>query len=441
MHGRDGERKVPDSLGVYALDGYLKHFVLLAQRVAVVVGIGLARTVDAADGGHDAVNALEVLALCFGGVHIEYGVGGNPAGENLFKAQRHTSYLLRESFAVLEVGAVNGLNRPVLIGLTRVVGKPQVFFFLEILGVLGVYLIVAVFVFYKFALAVFEKQRGILSVVKHENLPHFGESPVLVGILVGVVPVGLQLLAELDGDGLVVFFKVGLLFRGPDIVGLVGRRNGAVDELCVLNKVKSALFCLIVELILERAHGVVTDVGAGALHTVLLEAHYFGGVNGRAARICGVEVNVEVEKYVLYGKRRAVRELDAVFDNEFVNGVAAVGTGGDAVVLDHDGLVVAANDVALFIGGKHAYLRHSHDGGVVSGSCEKRVENAVGRGNTHGERTLLGVILLIGRIVGVFRLARNYCRRHDYGKQASYYNPEKRFSAFHLFFSPFTIRV
>ena len=239
----------------------------------------------------------------------------------------------------------------------------------------------------------------------------------LVGLLkvgfLGTGVVGTKLLAEqLERE--VVVCKQVLVGNCALIVGdrflVSGGQNVACNgslHLCLghLGGVVSGLVSVVnVDQLLDTVacHGVGAggDVVTGGivvcnvlLGSVRSQTNDIGGVHGRGAGVDGVKINVEVKENVIHGQRLAVREGNAVLQNEGVGGEVGFLVIGADVVLYNNRLVVTERNgnLTVFVsGGQHTDLRHANDGTVGSRSGEEGVEQTVKLVGHQNERIGLG---------------------------------------------------
>ena len=246
------------------------------------------------------------------------------------------------------------------------------------------------------------EQLTAATVVVQEDLPCLGEFPVLIGLLVnGVVVLG-QLLQKSRGNRRVILLHGFLLGIRPCIGGLVLLLDALADQPDIVDEVLNPDVRLGDKALLKSGGGVIVDI-AGLLQAVVGKPHDVGRIDGSRTGVGRIQVHVQIEQHVLDGQRLAVREPDAVLDEELVDrvGLAVLLGLGHGVILGDRRLVLAADDVALGIGIQHADLCLPHDGGIIRRGGEERVENAVRRLDAHGKRSCLRVVFLPGRVIGV----------------------------------------
>ena len=195
--------------------------------------------------------------------------------------------------------------------------------------------------------------------IVHGDLGEIIGNRLLVAAGQAVVPDG--------GHHLIVGGGVGAL--GSGLTHLLVEVDQLVDA--VLGSVACLPGDLIVGIAVPRADG---------LGAVILQTQNVGGVHGRGAGIDGIQVHVQVEQNVVDGEGLAIREGDAVLDDEGVDGVVGGTVVDHVVVLDHHGVLVAAghDDLTVHVvGAQHTDLGHGDDGTVGGGGGEEGVEEAV----------------------------------------------------------------
>ena len=105
-----------------------------------------------------------------------------------------------------------------------------------------------------------------------------------------------------------------------------------------------------------------------------------GGVHGGRAGVNGVKVNVHIEEHVFHGQGVTVGELDAVLDNEGINGGIVLFVSYAGIILYNNSLAVAVCNgylTVLIAGGKHSELSHSNDSAIIAAGCKEGIEQAV----------------------------------------------------------------
>ena len=213
-----------------------------------------------------------------------------------------------------------------------------------------------------------------------------GEGNVLSSTL-SVVVVGLKLLAEVLNCKVVVVYNGGVIaalrvHNGGErldhsVLGKADALVVVVNYLDALEKSLNSVCCKCNEVLVELLLLVLVT----GLSTVLIKTNDLGRVDGRAAVVCGIEINVEVEEYVLHGKRAAVGELEIVLKNEsvdgFLRGAVLVVYGLCLVVKNYARLVLTVCYLTVLIGAEHADLGHTNNGSVRSARGIEGIEYAV----------------------------------------------------------------
>ena len=275
-----------------------------------------------------------------------------------------------------------------------------------------------------------------------------GDLVELTGGLVGLLQVsllsgdvvGVQLLLEVLQGQLVVSQQVGngdlggvvgdgILVTAGQAVGvdsghhlLIGRVVGALSSglthlLVEVDQLVDAVLGAVGRLLGDLVVGAVVTGGHG-LGAVVAETQNVGGVHGGRAGVHGIQIHVQVEQHVTHGQGLAIREGDAVLDDEGVGGVAGSTVEGDVVVLHDNGMLVAAghNDLTVHVvGAQHTDLGHAHDGAVGAGGGEEGVEQTVQLvGHDDQSIRLAAALLRAGREQG--DRAQAHGQRQDNGK-------------------------
>ena len=397
VHGSDRESEVINRLGVYAVDFYRKNVVLAVKFLAVERGRFLTRgysrngrhnlfalgkifgfrflreQIGNRRRGRPVVNyVVEVIALGSGEIVLPFFI----PGEIVFVYAVYAVLLYRVFLAQFGMFVDIRLNF-VLIASIR-------FFFVQLIISVGVFHGISGF------FGVFLKEIAVSAVVIKEYLPDFGEIPVLIRFLVYTVPVRRKFFLELFRNRFEILFGGSLLLVAPVayVIGsfVVGSLRVIVAD--KVHKIADTLICFADELFLESRFVAYLF----ALLTIAFKSDYIGRINSGGTGVRGIEINVKVEKNVLYRKRLAVRELYSVFDEKFVSRVSAFGFG--RVILGNRRFVFTADDFALRIGAEHSDLSKSRYRRIVCRRREIRVENAVRRRNTHRERACFGIVRL-----------------------------------------------
>ena len=273
----------------------------------------------------------------------------------------------------------------------------------------------------------FQKFRRTSAVVIQEDLPHFGKAPVLIRLAADVVVVGLQFFSEGFRDRRVILLHLFLLGIRPVVGRFVFFLHALPDQFHIVDETLDSLVRIRDEGFFKTRRRIARDV-VRSLKTIVLQSDDIRRIDCRRAGVCRVEINVQIEEYVLDRQRLAVREFDVVLNQKFVSRIllSVLFAFRDGVVLCHRRLALAADDVALLVRIQHTDLRMSDDCGVIRRGREERVEHAVRGLNAHGKRSCLRIVLA-GRFAGVrlrlFRIVsaghhrQDDSHRHNEGKQ------------------------
>ena len=94
------------------------------------------------------------------------------------------------------------------------------------------------------------------------------------------------------------------------------------------------------------------------LQSILLQPDNFRRIHGCRTRVSRIKVNIKVKEYVVHRKRRTVRELNAVFNNEVVFAVSAHGF--HFVIFYDNRFFVTERELRVLVRRKHTDLRLPH---------------------------------------------------------------------------------
>ena len=441
--GSDGQGEVPNSLGVNALDGNLQDVVLIGigGSAKLVVGgsdgvlgavdgdllashIGVAQGNDTGDvldlqavSGHTCVQQ-NFLSLC-GELGLQLA-GGCPQGQNLIQ--------LGGDVVVEDVldSLFHGIDRLLIVAGGQLLDLGAVGLAVGLAPLDG-----------NIAFHAHELEDGVLEL--GTGLVGFvGEGLLCGGIVTGqlsleqlhsVLIVSQQVLVG-DFSGVV---GDGSLIAGAQLIVVILNDFLHISDADIGNA-GLLLFCL--EQVDQLQQTVLSSLGSGRidslvaaagtgqslLGSVLSQTDDVGGVHGIGTGVNGVQIHIVVEQNVLHGQGVAVRELDAVLQNEVV-GYGAVIVGDDCVVLSCNGLVLAISDgdLAVFVAGAdHADLGHSNDGAVICGGGIEGVEQAIQiLGHNNESIYLTGIVLLTTGEHG--HRAHEHCNAQKHGKNSLFH--------------------
>ena len=390
IHRGNGDREVPDSLGVDAVDGDGKNFVAVGNLILACVRIGrhvVSHGVAALVGkGDRSVHVSELDTrniLVFAGAGVggevllhfvvgdiigEFRGGRSPVVKNFVEFAGHIA-LADDLDSLFFCHSLDLLGRTGRIGKFAFLSAPgdKSFVVKEHFHVgcekIGIFGTVAVIVDLVELLLLIEVER-----VRPVGLEFF------VKEFHRLVEVGDKVSVSRTGIFALIIDEKFAETRGVDIIHVVLRILVLSCDL-VVRAVERA--DTVARLLRETLGKALLLVLVARLRAVFLKTHDIGRVNGAGTGVHGVEVYVIVKENVLDGEVRTVGVTNVILYYEIISRGVRSAVGYDTEVFGHYVLVLAVSVIARLVVADHADLGKSHDVAVGSRSREERVKNLI----------------------------------------------------------------